>query len=627
MASYYADHPYQTNARPYSTGGVHHPAHTDPVRHPQDPSEDSYVEEIQREFPPPMHRPGYGGPSGDYSYDRHRNQGDPRRRRARSADGRRGDYSSPREEYYQPRHRRHGSRRDDNRPRRRRSHSSSSESRTPSPRPRRRKSLGEQAMAAVGLGKSSHSSSSRRHDKDRRRDDYDRDYDRDHDRDYDKDGSRSHRRHGRSQSSHSPSRSGPDNRDQILQTLKAALTAGAAEAYRARKEPGGWTGKKGKRVLTAAIGAGGAEKLIDANSSSDKHSKRHLIESTLAGLATNRVVNGPRSRSRSRGRNQSGSHGVKDLAAGGILAAAGKEAYNHFRSSKSSKSRRREERSGYSSSSESSPPRHRGTKKRSQSVSGYVSKGLAALGLDDSPRDKHRSRRRDHSPPSEDDYPDGHRPRRHRSPDKYSRDSRDVGPSISPTQAAGGMHTAPPYVYQPQYQNSPPYHSTTSPPSFSSSDSDSDLGHSSDDERTHKKLTRRELLSTGFATVATIHAGHSIYRSINKREKRKRQLRTGEITPEQARKDRTKNNLKDAASLGVTALGVTSAVSGWQRAARQLQELDSFRTEAKYRAKKRAFVRENGSSSRRSHSVGDGVRRSLTMPSPAMKYTEDRPRY
>lgn len=141
--------------------------------------------------------------------------------------------------------------------------------------------------------------------------------------------------------------------------MKAALTAGAVEAYRVRKEPGDWTGAKGKRILTAALTAGGTDGIVDRDPS--KHSKRHIIESTLAGLAANHFVNGPRSRSRSksRGREKSKSK-LPDLAAAGALAAAGKEAYSRFRS------RSRPRGRSHSRDSEDDSPRR--PRRRSKSV-------------------------------------------------------------------------------------------------------------------------------------------------------------------------------------------------------------------------------------------------------------------
>lgn len=197
--------------------------------------------------------------------------------------------------------------------------------------------------------------------------------------------------------------------------MTAALTAGAAEAYRARKEPGGWNGEKGKRILTAALGAGGVGGILE-HSGNEKHNKRHFIESTLAGLAANHLVNGPRSKSRGRGgrRTRSDSRGgFKDLASAGLLAAAGKKAYDHHRSK--SRGRDRGRSPDYSSSDDEGSrsrrrPRRRGvSRKRSHSVSAYLSRGLSALGLtEDGDRRGHRSSRR-YDSPSEDEYYHGRR--------------------------------------------------------------------------------------------------------------------------------------------------------------------------------------------------------------------------
>lgn len=79
---------------------------------------------------------------------------------------------------------------------------------------------------------------------------------------------------------------------------KAALIAGATEAFRVRKEPGGWAEVKGKRVLTAAIGAAG----IDAAASQDpdRKNRRNILESVVGGLVANRLVNEERGRTRFR---------------------------------------------------------------------------------------------------------------------------------------------------------------------------------------------------------------------------------------------------------------------------------------------------------------------------------------
>lgn len=376
------------DADPYykSGGGARE---TSLTRRPRNDSFSS-VEEVRRDFPP----------SGGHPRKSTAREG----RRARSDGGRDkyGDSYDDRSIHYDDyASSKRGSKGydDKRRPRRRDSYSDSSTSRSP---PRRRKSMGEQALAALGLGGVAAAATGKA---------------RDH--------SRSRRHRGRSSSSSSRSRSRskrsggmPRNKDEIAQALKAAVTAGAAEAFRSRKQPGGWAGDKGKRVLTAAISAGGVDKLIDRDP--NKHGTRNVLGSALAGLATNRLVNGSRSRSRSRGRGHRGRArsesrgGLKDLAGAGLVTAAGKSIYDRFRS----KSRgRRSSSSSYDSYDSRSPRRRRDKKKRSSSISAYASKGLAALGLGEAAdklngRDKHRSSTFD-----DDDY--YHRASRNGAPPPY----------------------------------------------------------------------------------------------------------------------------------------------------------------------------------------------------------------
>ncbi|KAL1791960.1 hypothetical protein ACET3X_009711 [Alternaria dauci] len=174
------------------------------------------------------------------------------------------------------------------------------------------------------------------------------------------------------------------------QAAKAAIVAGAVEAFRSRKEAGPWTGAKGQRIATAALGAAGIDGLIDRDPG--KHEKRHVAESALGGLVASRLANGSRSRSRaprgrddsrsrsrsrsrarsrsrsifgrsrSRGRSRShsseGGNGLAKVAGTGAVLAAGKALYDRVRS----KSRSRRERSR-SSSADSYVPSRRGNRR------------------------------------------------------------------------------------------------------------------------------------------------------------------------------------------------------------------------------------------------------------------------
>ncbi|KAH8679709.1 hypothetical protein BGZ60DRAFT_235618 [Tricladium varicosporioides] len=142
---------------------------------------------------------------------------------------------------------------------------------------------------------------------------------------------------------------------EVQHAAKAALLAGVTEAFRIRKEPGGWDGPKGRRVLTVTAGAGAIDTAADHNT--HKHPKRHVLEAIVGGLAANRVVNGPRNNIKRewRRKSRSRSRGLSDS-----------ESY----SSESYDSR---------SPSPSRGGRHN-RHKHSKSFTGYACKGPAAIG-------------------------------------------------------------------------------------------------------------------------------------------------------------------------------------------------------------------------------------------------------
>jgi hypothetical protein len=127
--------------------------------------------------------------------------------------------------------------------------------------------------------------------------------------------------------------------------------------------------------------------------------------------------------------------------------------------------------------------------------------------------------------------------------------------------------------------------------SHSSSESDSDLGDSSDEKEKRKKLKRDMLLTSGLATVATIHAAHGVYGGIQKRKERMQQVKHGEITQEEARKRRIKANTMDAFSVGLAALGIKGAYGEWKEVNEKRKETKHFRDECAQRAMKREMRR------------------------------------
>ena len=341
-----------------------------------------------------------------------------------------------------------------------------------------------------------------------------------------------------------------------MQAAKAAVLAGAAEAFRSRKEPGGWGGDKGKRVLTAAIGAGGIDGLVSGNDP-DKKSGRHTAEAVIGGLIGNRMLNGKRdksgSRSRSRSRVRGGGGGgggpLEGLAAGGLAAAAGK-AFLDFRNRSKSRGRR-----SYDSSDDSrSPPRN---KKRSKSVSDYVSQGMAAIGLKDDKGGRDDRRGRGYDSGYDDRYSQG-------GPGRLRGGGGEGGDGVRSDEGGSG--------------------------------SDSSDISSSEEERRTKKMRGKEWITAGLASVATIHAAHSVYQSVENRKKRHKQVAEGKMSPEEARKKKNKARLQDAASVGIAAIGIKGAVGEWKEMKEKREELREFNHKCQERHQKRLQRSQDGSS-------------------------------
>ena len=416
--------------------------------------------------------------------------------------------------------------------------------------------MSEQALAAIGLGSLAGNAADNQQGRSRNRSrgGYDR-----------------RQRSSSSDYSRSRSRGGKDDKQKkIEQAVKAALTAGAVEAFRSRKDPGGWGGDKGRRVLTAAIGAGGIDGLADKDP--NKKGTTNTIQAVLGGLVTNKLVNGSRNRSQSRGggrdRSQSRGRGGGGggggggtgtaLAGAGLAAAAGKALYDRYE--KRDKSRGRGRRDSSESSYDSrSPPRNKRSKSVTDYVRGGMNKGMAALGLgekqdDRGSRDNRVSRRGDD--------------------DGYSQQGGARLRGGGGEEKRGGS-------------------------SSSSSKSSEDEISSSEDERRVKKMKGKEYLTAGLASVATIHAAHSVYQSMENRDKRHKEVAEGKMSPEEAKKKKNKARLQDAASIGIAALGIKGAFSEWKEMKEMRDETieyDHKRLERhEKRLKKRGSTNDGGS--------------------------------
>ncbi|KAL8870369.1 MAG: hypothetical protein Q9198_007648, partial [Flavoplaca austrocitrina] len=123
--------------------------------------------------------------------------------------------------------------------------------------------------------------------------------------------------------------------------------------------------------------------------------------------------------------------------------------------------------------------------------------------------------------------------------------------------------------------------------SESSSSSSSDVGSSSEVERRMKKMKGKEIVTASLAAVATIHAAHGLYSSMEARDKRHAEVASGEMSPEQAAKLRRKAQLQDAAAIGIAALGIKGAYSEWQGVKESREEVAKEKAERKRRHEKR----------------------------------------
>lgn len=380
----------------------------------------------------------------------------------------------------------------------------------------------------------------------------------------------------RSQRGDSPSgsRAAP-GANKIQKAAMASLLAGATEAFRVSKEPGGWKGEKAKRVLTAAAGAA----TVDA-AQGDGHSRLGLAESVIGGLVGNRLINGSkkdieedkltgrsRSRSRAPSRASGGGGGPSGLAA---LATAGLGALGAKKALDRSRSRSR----GRDYDSRSPSPDRRRQRSRSRSVVDKARNSLARLGIGSGAveaADEHNRR-------DQDDFDDrsGSRRSRRYSDDMYEEDRYG--------RARGG--------HDPDGSTRRRDSSRRRGSSRSGYGTDSDLGDSEEDEKRAKKMRGKQVLTTGLATVATIHAAHGVYQSMEKRRSRQKAVHEGTMTPAEAKKLKTKAMMQDAASVGIAALGIKGALGEMKEAKEMTHECKEFQQEKVRRHEKREQRRE-----------------------------------
>lgn len=347
------------------------------------------------------------------------------------------------------------------------------------------------------------------------------------------------------------------------QAASAAVITGVIEAVRSRKEAGPWTGEKGQRVATAALSAAGIDGFLDRNP--HEKSKRHVVESVIGGLVASRVANGARSKSRSgdsRGRSQSrdGSQSIM-----GRLRSRSRSVFGRGRSA----SRGSDDGRGRARS------KSRGIKELA-AVGGVAAIGKAIY---DRVRSKSRgrlNRSRSRSVDSEDSYVPSRQQRYGRS-----RNGPDREDGQGEADRGRGAERSPDGEEGPRGRSS-----------SSSSASTTDL------ENQRRKTRTKELLTAGLATVATIHAAHGVYNSMVASDKRHKLVMEHKISPEEARKRKSKNMLQDAAAVGIAALGIKSAFSEWKEMSESRKEKHELearrRRHQKQRERKAREMKQSG---------------------------------
>jgi hypothetical protein len=129
-----------------------------------------------------------------------------------------------------------------------------------------------------------------------------------------------------------------------------------------------------------------------------------------------------------------------------------------------------------------------------------------------------------------------------------------------------------------------------------------------------KKLNKETLWATGIAAAATIHAAHSLTENMEKHKERSKQLKEGEISKDQARHRRRKNQLSDVASVGVAALSIQSAVQDWRHFDAKRRERASVHKACKERSKSLSKGHSNSNSNRHSgHSTSSRPQRAQSL--------------
>ncbi|KAL8770338.1 MAG: hypothetical protein Q9209_003974 [Squamulea sp. 1 TL-2023] len=101
--------------------------------------------------------------------------------------------------------------------------------------------------------------------------------------------------------------------------------------------------------------------------------------------------------------------------------------------------------------------------------------------------------------------------------------------------------------------------------SSDSSDSDNDSELWSQAQEQTSAARRKTLLYTGLATITSIGAINGLYQSTKAHQQRKKQLREGELSKNEAAELQKEHRKSDLISLGLVAVSCYNTRLGWQR--------------------------------------------------------------
>ena len=100
---------------------------------------------------------------------------------------------------------------------------------------------------------------------------------------------------------------------------------------------------------------------------------------------------------------------------------------------------------------------------------------------------------------------------------------------------------------------------------------------SENEEKELKAQKKRNMIMTGLATVATVHAAGNLWGTVQASEARHKALRKGEISEHEAKKERMKHAVNDAASLALLGFTAKGLKARWEGTTKQRKDITKKR--------------------------------------------------